>query len=356
VGQSDDFVQTLSLYRDQLWPVIDSYLDTAVSFPDFCRLDPQYQDITSFHRQLIRDYPERKGKYLRPTLLLLAAQSMGIDLDSCLLPAAAMQLSEDWILVHDDVEDDSLERRGQPTLHRLCSKELAVNAGDCLQTIMWRILFDHLQKNPTTGSQIIDEFSLLLNRTTLGQTIDIKWNQDQILDLSDEDIFLILESKTCYYTIAGPLRLGAILAKASDSQLRLLYKFGLYLGRTFQIVDDLLDLTSDFSGLKKQQYNDIYEGKRTIMLAHLWRQSSTSDKKLISQIMTKTRDQKTPDDIAKIIELMNTYGSLDYGRQLAQEFGQKSLEIFDTQLTFLSQEPYRSQIRAGINFIINRQH
>lgn len=350
MSPQDDFISILLSYKNKIWPVIEDYLKKSTIFPQFCAIDPKYQDTLDFHLKLISDYPQRKGKYLRPSLLSLTAQSLGVPMEKILPVAAAMQLSEEWILCHDDIEDNSLERRGQPTLHRLYGKELAINAGDSLQLIMWKIIAD--AGNP----KITNEFFSLLNRTAFGQTIDIKWNQSNLLNLSDEDIFLILESKTCYYTISGPMRLGAILADASPDQLDQIYQFGLYLGRSFQIVDDLLDLTSDFSGLKKQQFNDIYEGKRTIMLCHLWRSASPADQKIIFEIMQKTRDQKTAAEVAAIISLMNQYGSLDYGRKLAADFGSRAKKIFNEDLQFLNIEPFRSQISAGIDFIVNRDH
>ena len=345
MSPQDDFISILSEYKNHLWPIIENYLRQSVAIA----LDQKYQDILDFHFKLISDYPQRKGKYFRPTLLCLTAQALNISLEKILPVAAAMQLSEEWILTHDDIEDNSLERRGQPTLHRLYGPELAINAGDSLHLVMWKIIADI--GNPS----ITQEFFQLLNRTAIGQTIDIKWNQDNIFNLSDEDIFLILESKTCYYTISGPMRLGAILAGATDKQLEKIYQFGIYLGRSFQIIDDLLDLTSDFAGLKKQQFNDIYEGKRTIMLCHLWRSASATDQKTIYQIMSKSRDQKTPAEVAEIISLMNKYHSLDYAQDLANQFGQKAKKIFAADLKFLKQEPYRSQLAAGIDFVISRR-
>lgn len=345
-----DFIPILAGYKEKLYPVIKRYLDNIIVLPPYCSVDPKYSDVVDFHYKMVSDYPQRKGKYLRPSLVMLTAQSMGASLEATLLTAAAMQLSEEWILVHDDYEDNSLERRGQPALHRLYGSELAVNAGDCLQTVMWRIILDI--NNP----KISDEFYQLLNRTTLGQTIDINWTKNNTLKLSDDDILLILESKTGYYTIAGPMRLGAIIANATREQLDILYQFGKQLGYAFQITDDILDLTSDFSGLKKQQFNDIYEGKRTIMLAHLWRSASDSDQQIIYPIMQKSREQKTASDVNTIIQLMDKYQSINYGRQLAVKFSLSAKKIFTDQLDFIKLEPFRSQILSAIDFIINRDH
>ncbi|MEI8067613.1 MAG: polyprenyl synthetase family protein [Candidatus Shapirobacteria bacterium] len=339
-------IEILNKYKDLLWPEIENNLNSVKDYPN---LDSKYQSLLDFHFEMVSDYPKRKGKYLRPTLLLLTAQSMGFDLNKSLPTAAAMQISEDWILNHDDIEDQSLERRGQPALQQIYGNELAINAGDALHVLMWQVLLK-------TDEKIRNEFFSMLNRTIFGQTVEIKWTKDNRFDLSEEDIFLILESKTGYYTIAGPMRLGAILADATKEQLDSIYKFGVLLGRSFQIIDDLLDLTSDFAGQKKQQGNDIFEGKRTIMLIHLLNNSSTSDLSKLKEILSKSRVQKTQSEVDWVIQKMVECGSLEYSKNLAKKFATEAQNIFDKNLTFLNKEPFRSELQSIFDFIITRTH
>ncbi|MFA6184732.1 MAG: polyprenyl synthetase family protein [Candidatus Shapirobacteria bacterium] len=352
-----DAIEVLIKNKNILWPEIEKYLNLIKDYPQFCQIKPKYQYLSDLHFDLVSNYPQRKGKYLRPTLVMLTTQSLSFDLSKALPTAAAMQISEDWMLIHDDIEDQSLQRRGQPALQKIYGNELAINAGDALHALMWRILSkNYLTLDSKIAQKIEDEFFCMLNRTILGQTIEIKWTQDNRFDLTEEDILLILESKTGYYTIAGPMRLGAILAGASDDQLESIYKFGILLGRSFQIVDDLLDLTSDFAGQKNQQGNDIYEGKRTIMLIHLLNNSSSSDLSKLKQILSKTRDQKSPDEIDWVIQKMKEYDSLEYGKNLAQKFAAQAQEIFDNDLKFLNKEPFRSELQSIFDFILTRNH
>jgi geranylgeranyl diphosphate synthase type II len=351
-----DFRQVLAQKRALVWKEIDKYLKTPV-FKGKMALGQNYQSLLDFHWRMVRAYPERQGKYLRPTLLLLTAEAMGSLIQKALKTAAAMQTSEDWLLVHDDWEDDSLQRRGEPALHRLYSKELANNAGDGLHVVMWQILWDNLTVlGPKKAKEVADEFAQMLTRTVLGQTIEIKWTQENCQKLTDEDIFLILDGKTSYYTIAGPMRLGAIIAGATPKQLGVLWEFGQHLGRCFQIVDDLLDLTSDFKGLKKQTGNDIYEGKRTIMLMHLLRTLKGKDKERAAEILAKSRELKTEAEVAWIIEKMKEEGSLDYGRRTAEDLATKAKETFEKKLNFLDKQPARDQLKAGIDFVLKRDH
>lgn len=348
--QDLNFLEILKSYRDLVSPVLLKYVCDSLKFPEYCAIDKRYQYLVDFQEKLISEYPKRFGKYLRPSLLMSTALAMGSTVDKSLLAASAMQLSEDWILIHDDIEDESEQRRGSPALQKEYGIPLAVNAGDALHVIMWKIIGD------INNKKIFDEFYQLLNRTTLGQTVDIYWNKENKIDITDEDVFLILESKTCYYTISGPMRLGAIIAGTNDSQLEIIYKFGRYLGRAFQIIDDVLDVTSDFGGLKKQRYNDIYEGKRTIPLSHLIKKASKSELKDISKVLQKPRVQKTEEDVEMIINLMKKYKTIDSAKKMAIEFSMEAKEILHDEMNFIKVEPYRSQLECAIDFIVNRNH
>lgn len=268
-----------------------------------------------------------------------------------------MQVSEDWLLIHDDFEDGSWERRGLPTLHRMHGSELAVNAGDALQVIMWKILFDNQRVLGAQKSyEIAQEFYTMLTRTTIGQTAEIKWAIENKVDFSDDDWFFIADGKTSYYTISGPMRLGAIMAGVTKKQLDSITNFGLYLGRCFQLVDDILDVTSDFGGLKKQTGNDIFEGKRTIILGHLLRTAGKEDKKRLVSILSLKKDAKSKEDVLWVMKKMIDYGSIDYAKGLALELKNKAYEIFSKELKFLAHKPAREELESLIHFVLERDH
>lgn len=348
-------VKTLEKYKNIIWPEIDKHLVEPV-FPSVFTIPRKYKSLERFHRRLYREYPLRKGKYVRPTLLLLTASAMGTDIKYAINTAAAMQISEEWILLDDDIQDGSTLRRGKPTLHRMFGFELALNAGDTLQTIMWKVLPDN---QPILGDkksrEISEEFYSIIRRTELGQTVEIKWFKENKIDFTDEDWFFIADSKSSYYSITGPIRLGAIIANATEKQLDTLTYFGLNLGRSFQLIDDLLDITSNFKGLK-QKGNDIYEGKRTILLGHLLRSIDPKNRNKLISILGKTREEKDESEVDWVIEKMQSYGSIDYAKKLAQKYKDKALTIFEKDLKFLSREPHREHLRQLINFIIEREY
>jgi geranylgeranyl diphosphate synthase type II len=350
-----DFLSVLKEKREIVWNEINKYLSVRIekSYPN--DIVSKYSDAEDLHWKLVREYPERRGKYVRPTLTLLACEAMGGDPQKAIKTAAAMQTSEDWILNHDDFEDDSEERRGKPCLHRMYSPELAVNAGDSLHIIMWKMLRDNEEiLGPRKAFEVMDEFYKMLMRTTLGQTTEISWIQQNKLVTADDDVYFIFDGKTVYYTIAGPMRLGAIVAGATKEQLDEIFKVGVPLGRAFQTRDDLLNLVGDREKYGKEIGGDILEGKRTLMLVHLVRTAEEVDRKRVIDILKKPRKEKGAEDIAFVIDLMNKYGSIEYGKKKAEEFTNQALSAFDG-LTFFKPGKARDELRAGIKFMLTRE-
>ncbi len=350
------FIEALKEKKEFIWKEYKSYLPGKSNFTH--HLDPisKYHVEDSYFWEMIMDYPIRQGKYVRGALVLLSCEAMGGKQEDALKTAAAMQASEDWLLMHDDYEDGSAERRGKPALHKIYGNEQAVNAADALHAIMWKILYDNEKViEHAKSSQVMNEMQNIIMRTILGQSVEMKWTQENRIDLNNDDVFFVIGGKTSYYTIAGPLRLGAIIAGATPKQLEILFEFGTVLGRCFQIRDDLLDLTSDFEGLKKQVGNDVYEGKRTIMLMHLIKHASKVDKSKIINILKKNREQKTEKEVLWVIDQMKKYGSLDYSEKLAQELANESMKIFNEKCTFFKEGEAKEQLKGAINFILTRK-
>jgi geranylgeranyl pyrophosphate synthase len=288
----------LNKTKKVVWPEIEKYLKDP-DYPTLFKIPEKYQREIKLYWKINREYPIRKGKYLRPTLVVLTARAFGVDIKNTIKIAAAMQISEEWILIHDDIEDNSSERRDKPALHKIYGIELAINAGDALHTIMWKII------NDIKSQAVSDEFNKIIMRTILGQGIEQIWTNQKIKSITDNQYFFIADSKSASYTIAGPMRLGAIIAGASKDEMEKITEFGLYLGRCFQLVDDILDLEQDEK-----------EGKAT---------------------------------------LANTKG-VDYTRKLALETKTKAKKIFDTKLGFLKNEPARSELKELIDFILERKY
>jgi len=350
-----DFRKVLEEKREIVWNELKTYIPAKMA-PAYVGYDTKrYSEVENFHWKLASEYPMRLGKYGRPTLVLLTCEALGGDPKKAIKTAAAMEMSEEWILIHDDWEDDSDERRGKPTLHKIYTPELAINAGDTLHIIMWKILLDNYKLlGPDKTGKIVNEFYDLLSRAAFGQTAEIKWTQDKRFDLTEEDVYFILDGKTTSYTIYGPMRLGAMVAGATEEQLDKLATIGRPLGFAFQIRDDLLNLVGDRAKYGKEIGGDIFEGKITVMLIHLINNANEADKKKILSIMKKSRPEKTIEEVTLVIDLMHKYGSIAYGKRRCDEFAKQALSAFD-KIKFFKENIAKEQLREAVKFMAYRE-
>jgi geranylgeranyl diphosphate synthase type II len=281
-------------------------------------------EIAHFYR-LVRDYPEREGKYLRGLMLLLTAAACGADWRRALKVAAALELFQDWVLIHDDIEDGSEERRGQPSLHRLAGMPLALNAGDALHVYMWRVLHRLDGFSAAIHRQIVSEFETLISRTTTGQHLDLAWTSAGRFDVSEAEYLAMVTLKTAYYTAVGPLRLGALCAgRQPDARWD---EAGKALGVAFQIRDDVLNLLPEVS-YGKEFAGDLYEAKRTLILAHLFAHAEGAERAELKARLSKPRAQKTHTDIEVVLTLIHRYGALEYAQGVAEAKAQAGMELF----------------------------
>jgi len=328
------FVEYLNEQKPKIWKEIESHLPKDGPF--------NYAEVVS-------EYPERKGKYGRGGLVLLSCEAFGGDVSKAIRTAAAMQISEDWLLIHDDVEDNSEMRRGKPALHRIYGTELAINAGDALHLLMWKMLLDNRE---LLGEQktfrIMEEFYRFLDITARGQHLETYTTLHRSLEeLVDKDFEEIAYGKSAVYTIAGPLRLGAIIADQPEETSQKLDEVGIPLGIAFQIRDDILNIVGQGNSYGKEIGGDIYEGKRTLLLIHLVKNTQGEEHRKVLEIMSKPREKKTESEVGYIIELMKEKGSVDYAEKRAAELANLAKENFRKYFSHL---PNRELFEAAIDF------
>ena len=241
-------------------------------------------------------------------------------------------------------------------MHRMVGNELAVNTGDAIHVAMWGMLYDSVEgMESVVAGKIFREFNRMLTRTALGQAVEIGWMKKDKYDFDDDDWFFIADGKTSYYTVAGPMRLGALCVGADEDQLEVIARFGMNLGRCFQLVDDILDVTGNFSGLK-QMGGDIYEGKRTVILGHLLKNVESDTKDKLVAILDKSRDEKTADEVEWVMQNMKEKGSVEYAKTLAKKFAMEAVLIFEKEMSFVKEVESRKKLRSLIDFILQRDH
>jgi geranylgeranyl diphosphate synthase, type II len=267
---------------------------------------------------LVADYPRRGGRMLRPTLCIATARAFGASLEDAVGPAVALELLHNAFLVHDDVEDESDERRGLPTLHALHGVATAVNVGDALSLLGLRALIDSRERlGPLLTLRLVEEAERMARESIEGQAIELGWRRDNALVLTEAAYMEMVLKKTCWYTTIYPLRVGALLGTRGSADLDRFIRFGFFFGAAFQIQDDLLNLVGDRARYGKELAGDLWEGKRTLMLIHLLEHATPQEHARLAEFLDRPRARRTAADVTWIRERMEEYDCLDVARQVA---------------------------------------
>lgn len=309
------------------------------------------------HYKIVREYSERGGNYRRPGLLMVTGETFGASYEKLVLPAAAMQLSEDWILMHDDMEDDSELRRGRPALHRLYGKEIAVNAGDAAHIAMWRMLKDYmLSAGPELGNRVFEKFYNMLEYTVEGQYLETNFmfNTKVLNNVGEDFYYRIVSSKTCYYSVYGPMQIGAIIAGAENESINALKVIGEPAGIAFQIVDDILDMTADEKKFGKKLYGDLYEGKLTLIILYTYMNASSSERNEIDAIYSKPRSQKTSEEIMMLVDTIKKYDGIGYAKEVAEKYANKAREALEKHRSLMPENSFSQIFLSAIDGLYAR--
>lgn len=303
------------------------------------------------------DYPLREGKGFRPALCLAICQACGGALAHGLNTAVALEMFHNAFLIHDDIEDASESRRGQPTLHAQHGIATATNVGDALNMLALQTL---LGNTGLIGLEralvVIDDVSRMARESTEGQSIELDWvysREQRRLGL--RDYLLMTYKKTTWYTCIAPMRLGAIIADVADWRLGSFIPFGFRIGAAFQIQDDILNLVGEEQLYGKETNGDIAEGKRTLMIIHAMATASPTQRRRLVSIYAKSRDRKSPRDIAVVLDAMHECGSIDYARNIAHRLTSSARGYFDRRLRWIPPGPHRRFIESMIDYMSIRR-
>ncbi len=320
----------------------------SASVPDGGPRDSLYDPLGEF--------VSRAGKSMRPALCVAAARAHGAPTERVMPSAVALELLHNAFLIHDDVEDGSISRRGLPTMHSEHGVPIAINVGDGLAALALQPLTQNLGLlGSTMHNRVMGEFGELLRMTIEGQAIELGWRADNTVDLSSDDYVEMVALKTCAYTTIFPMRVGAMIGSWGRADLAAVTTFGLHLGAAFQITDDLLNLTGDETMYGKEIDGDIAEGKRTLMLIHLFSVVDGSDREFLIDFLARDREGRTAEDIARVRGMMDEQGSVDYGRAYALALADRAVETFDRAFGSLPDSPDRRFLAGSVDFVVSRQ-
>ncbi len=265
---------------------------------------------------------EMGGKRIRPTLLMLTYNLYAEDIERSLMPAMAVEIFHNFTLLHDDIMDNALVRRGRPSVHAKWGENVAILSGDAMLILAYK----HLQRTDSERlPKIFEWFNKMAAEVCEGQQFDMDFETQQ--KVSVVDYMRMIELKTAAL-LAGSSVIGAILGGASEHDCRRLYDFALEVGLAFQLQDDLLDSYGD-ERLGKKIGGDILEGKKTILMIEAFSRANEEQR----EVLRTTHLREDIGDAEKIAIIKALYDELGVPerveQQIAQKF-QKALFILDT--------------------------
>jgi octaprenyl-diphosphate synthase len=279
------------------------------------------------------------GKRLRPALLLLTAKMLGKVSPMAIRLAAVVEFIHNATLVHDDIIDGADTRRGRPSANSHWGNSMTVLAGDWLYMQSFAVALS--EKNLDVLDTLIDITQKmvegeLLQLTFLGRS---EVTEAQLLD--------IVERKTAYL-FSGCTKLPALAAGMNHGSAQRLSDIGKSLGMAFQLVDDLLDLTSTQDVLGKPVANDLKEGKMTLPVLYAIRNGNGEDTLKVQRVLDE-RDFRSVDS-AEILRLVQRSDGLNRTRRLAEDYARRATQMLEEFPASI----YRDAIVRIPEFILNR--
>jgi geranylgeranyl diphosphate synthase type I len=289
----------------------------------------------------MKDFLSRPGKRIRPMFFVLGfkafskKQAKGLY-TSCL----SIELLHDFMLVHDDIIDKSRLRRGRPSMHELFNiflkgkgnikfsgEDLSIVAGDMIYA-MALDAFLEVDVRPEFKEEALKKLIRAVFLTGCGEFIELLSGIKDIGGISEKEIYKIYDYKTAYYTFAAPLSIGATLAGAPSAEREKLLRYGLFLGRAFQIQDDILGIFGNEAKIGKSTLTDLQEAKKTILIRQAYKSSSANKRAAIKKVLSKSKVNMS--DLSKIKEIVVSSGSLDYAEKEISNLINKSDKIIDS--------------------------
>lgn len=304
---------------------------------------------------LVADYPMRGGKMMRPVLCIATARAFGASTEEAVGTAVAIELMHNALLVHDDIEDQSEERRGQPTLHVMYGVPLAINAGDLMSLMSLRPLLENIDVlGPELSLRILEETELMARETAEGQAMELGWRQENSTSIGVADYLEMVLKKTCWLASIYPIRIGVLIGTQGQADLDEFFRFAFFLGATFQIQDDLLNLAQDDGRYGKERDGDLWEGKRTLMLIHLFENSDSEQKERLNSILRLSREERTPEQVSWLRKMMDEKGSITYATEIANGLAGAALYECSRLFADLEDSPDKQFLEEIVPWVIER--
>lgn len=279
------------------------------------------------------------GKRLRPVLLILMAKALGYEGTQHINLAAVIEFIHTATLLHDDVVDESDQRRGNETANALFGNAASVLVGDYLYSRSFQMMIE------SNSLEVMNVLADTTNKIAEGEVM-------QLMNINDADTSMqaymdVIEHKTATLFEAAT-HLAGILTATKDSELTAIRAYGLYLGNAFQMIDDALDYAADEAELGKSLGDDLAEGKPTLPLI-LAMQSGSDDE---AQLIRAAIEEGSREQFSAIKAIIDRTGSLDKTKEMALGQAQRAKDA----LSFMNDSDFKQALLAVADLAVERAH
>ncbi|WP_396602349.1 polyprenyl synthetase family protein [Algibacter sp. R77976] len=262
------------------------------------------------------------GKRLRPVLTLMTADIFNSNYKEALNAALSIEVFHNFSLVHDDIMDDAPLRRGEQTVHEKWDINTGILSGDAMLIMAYQ-LFENYE--PSTFQALAKLFSKTALEVCEGQQYDVDFETRN--DVTIPEYLKMIEYKTAVL-VGAAMKMGAIVANASEADQNSIYEFGRHLGIAFQLQDDYLDAFGDPKTFGKQVGGDIIENKKTYLYLKALEFSNEKDQVELSQLFASNPENiDTKIEIAK--QFFTTSGSAEATKEAIKEYTNKAFAVLN---------------------------
>jgi len=288
---------------------------------------------------LLIDFAMRGGKRLRPILMVEAYKASGREnIDAIMDASLSMEFVENYLLIHDDIIDRDDTRRGGPSFHKMVERFMEEKDRELVQdrdfthfglscALIGGDVFSSLALLPILESPFpsrmkamaLKEFALACEQCFRGELMDIILEKRG--DVDEDEFIRMVDLKTGSYTTCLPLVLGGIFGGLKD--LKMLGEYGKFIGRAFQITDDILGTFGDDKKTGKPTSSDIRQGKKTLLVIYVFKNAGSKERKFLK---AKLGSNVSEDDMERIKNIMVDCGAVDYSQKRIEYYTELARE------------------------------
>ena len=331
----------------------------------------------SFQPDIIQEavylYLNRSAKRLRPGILLFSCGAVGGAEEQAILAAAAVEVYHTWTLVHDDIIDNDIKRRGLPTVHEAfrekavnwgysgqeateLGRSVAIITGDLQQAWANQLLLDSIQLGVPLPV-ILNLVQLLAGEVTArlleGEALDVLFAKQKISQLSESDIIKMLELKTGIlyeFAVVTGAAIGLGQTREQNQLITSLGTFARRCGLAFQLYDDVLGIIGDERLLGKPVGSDIREGKRTTIVLHAYQNAGSQERQFLNDMLGNPNASQK--ESAKVQQILIEFQGVNYTTELAESYISEAVK----ELDILPESRYKELLLAWAHYIVQRDY